>query len=52
MTNKAGIGPKEQNEKGGRIYEMKYSWKGHKDRNRHKKRLQGVGKLRWFVSET
>ena len=24
----------------GRIYEMKYSWKGHKDRNRHKNRVK------------
>ena len=24
----------------GRIYGMKYSWKGHKDRNRHKNRIK------------
>ena len=27
----------------GRIYGMKYSWKGHKDRNRHKNRINGSG---------
>ena len=30
---------------------MKYSWKGHKDRNRHKNRTKGVGKLGWFMSD-
>ena len=29
----------------GRIYGMKYSPKGHKDRNRHKNRTKRVGKL-------
>ena len=31
---------------------MKYSWKGHKDRNKHKnrRRKKGVGKLGWFMS--
>ena len=29
----------------GRIYGMKYSSKGHKDRNRHKNRIKRVGKL-------
>ena len=32
-----------------RIYEMKYSWKGHKDRNRHKKRIKRSGQA-WLVS--
>ena len=36
----------------GRIYGMKYSWKGHKDRNRHTNRLKRVGKLGWFKSKT
>ena len=36
----------------GRIYGMKYSGKGHKDRNRHKNRVKGVGKLGWFMSRT
>ena len=31
---------------------MKYNRKGHKDRNRHKDRLKGVGKLGWFMSKT
>ena len=39
-----------------RIYEMKYSLKGYKDRNRHpkkkEKKKKGVGKLGWFMSET
>ena len=35
-----------------RIYGMKYSWKSHKDRDRHKNRLKGVGKLGWFMSKT
>ena len=30
----------------GRIYEMKYSWKGHNDRNRHKKRITRSGAAR------
>ena len=31
---------------------MKYSWKGHEDRNRHKKRIKrGAGKLGWFMSD-
>ena len=36
----------------GRIYGMKYSGKGHKDRNRHKNRVKGVGTLGWFMSRT
>ena len=36
----------------GRIYGMKYSWKGHKDRNRDKNRIKRVGKLGWFMSKT
>ena len=35
-----------------RIYGMKCSWKGHKDRNRHKHRIKGVGKLGWFMSKS
>ena len=30
----------------GRIYGTKYSWKGHKDRNRHKNRVQRSGQAR------
>ena len=30
----------------GRIYGMKYSWKGHKDRNRHKNRIKRSGQAR------
>ena len=30
----------------GRIYGMKYSWKGHKDRNRHKNRIKRSGQTR------
>ena len=30
----------------GRIYGMKYSWKGHKDRNRHRNRIKGSGQAR------
>ena len=30
----------------GRIYRMKYSWKGHKDRNRHKNRITRIGQAR------
>ena len=30
----------------GRIYEMKYGWKGHKDRNRHKNRIKRNGQTR------
>ena len=33
-----------------RIYEMKYSWKGQKDRNRHLTEQKGAGKLGWFMS--
>ena len=36
----------------GRIYGMKYNEKVHKGRNRHKNRIQRVGKLGWFLSET
>ena len=36
----------------GRIYGMKYRWKGHTDRNRHKNRIKRVGKLSWFMSRT
>ena len=42
-TNKAEIRPGEQREMQrivGRIYGMKYSWNGHKDRNRHKNRIK------------
>ena len=31
---------------------MKYSCKGYKDRNRHKKRIKKAGKLRRFTSKT
>ena len=31
---------------------MKYSRKGHKDRNRHKNRIKRMGKLGWFMSKT
>ena len=34
----------------GRIYEMKYSWKGHKDRNRHKNRIKRSGQARLVYS--
>ena len=34
----------------GRIYGMKHSWKGHKDRN--KNRIKRVGKLGCFMSRT
>ena len=30
----------------GRFYGMKYSWKGHKDRNRHKNRIKRSGQAR------
>ena len=30
----------------GRIYGMKYSWKGHKDRNRHNNRIKRSGEAR------
>ena len=30
----------------GRIYGMKYRWKGHKDRNRHKNRMKRSGQAR------
>ena len=30
---------------------MKYNRKDHKDGNRHKNRIKGVGKLGWFVSD-
>ena len=30
----------------GRIHGMKYSWKGHKDRNRHKNRIKRSGQVR------
>ena len=30
----------------GRIYGRKYSWKGHKDRNRHKNRIRSRGQAR------
>ena len=39
-TNKAEIRPEEQSEKAGscrkNVCGMEYSWKGHKDRSRHK----------------
>ena len=31
-----------------RIYGMKYSWTGHKDRNRHKNRIKSSGQA-WLV---
>ena len=37
----------------GRIYGMKYSSKGHKDRKRLKNRIKkGVVKLGWLMSKT
>ena len=45
-TNKAEIRPEEQSEKRRvvrRIYGMKYSRWGHKDRNRHKNRIKRSG---------
>ena len=45
-TSTAEIRPEEQGEKWrvvGRIYGMKYSWKGHKHRNRHKNRIKRSG---------
>ena len=50
-TIKAEIRPEEQSEKlgvVGRIYEMKYSWKSHKDRNKHKNRIKRSGQA-WLV---
>ena len=47
-TNMAEIRPEEQSKRKGvvwRIYGTKYSWKGHKDRNRHKNRRRRAGKL-------
>ena len=35
-----------------RIYGMKYSRKGRKDRSRYKNRRKGVGKLGWLMSRT
>ena len=49
-TNEAEIRPKERRVVG-RTYGMKYSWKGHKDRNRHKNRIKqrasSVGLCLW-----
>ena len=37
----------------GRIYWMKYSWKGHKDKNRHKSRIKRSGQARLvYVKKT
>ena len=37
----------------GRIDGMKYSWKGHQDRNRHKKRIERSGQARLvYVTES
>ena len=37
----------------GRISEMKYNWKGHKDRNRHKNRIKRSGQTRLvYVKDT
>ena len=36
----------------GRLYGMKYSRKGHKDRNRHKNRIKRSGRARLVVSLT
>ena len=54
-TDKAEIRPEEQSEKAESCREN--SWKeiqlkGHKNRNRHKNRVKGVGKLGWFMSRT
>ena len=48
-TYEAEIRPGEQSEKRRvieRIYGMKYSWKGHKDRKRHKSRIRRSGQER------
>ena len=53
-TNKAEIRPKNRVRKRrvvGRIYGMKYSWKGHKDRNRHKSRIKRSGQARLVYVE-
>ena len=34
----------------GRIYGMKYSWNGHKDRNRHKKRIKRSGQAQFVYA--
>ena len=31
---------------------MKYSWKGHKDRNRHKDRIKRSGQARLVITQT
>ena len=36
----------------GKIYRMKYSRRGNKDRNIHKTEWKEVGKLGWFMSKT
>ena len=55
-TNKAELRPEEQSEKAkscGQNLWNEISWKGHKDRNRHKNRIKKrVGKLGWFMSVT
>ena len=48
-TNKAELRPQEQSEKKESRREnlwKKYSWKGHKDRNRHRNRIKRSGKAR------
>ena len=53
-TNKTEIRLEEQSEKTESCWEnfgMKYSWKGHKNRNRHKNRIKRSGKLGWFMSD-
>ena len=44
-TNKAEIRPEEQRKRRdvGRLHGLKYSWKGHKDRNRHRSRIKRSG---------
>ena len=54
-TSKTDIRPEEQSEKAEscrEIYGRKYSWKDHKDRNRHKNRIQRSGQARLFMSKT
>ena len=48
-TSKAELRPQEQIEKRrvvGRIYAIKYSRKGHRDRNRYKNRIKKSGQVR------
>ena len=54
-TNKAEKRPEEQSEKAESCRENLWNeiqLKGHKDRNRHKKRIKRVGKLGWVMSKT